>query len=123
MLFSIGAVIDEAQGQQDRNNYLAKSNSFKARSLLALKWTVIGYLLTISYKSVLRAILMKKEYDNTIDTIDDMLQSGRQLILWNDIALISNLVETDPRTKVKEIAANAEYVTHGTKIPEWIVQG
>ena len=67
--------------------------------------------------------MIKVEYEKTMDTIDDMLQSGRQLILWNDIALISNLVETDPRTKVKEIAANAEYVTHGRKIPEWIVQG
>ena len=56
----------------------------------------------MSYKSVLRAILMKTEYEDTIDTIDDLLQSVRQLVVAADTPLKS-WVENDPREKVQAL--------------------
>ena len=47
---------------------------------------IVGFLLAISYKSVLRAMLMKTYYEDTIDTIDDMLDSTRQFFVQSDIS-------------------------------------
>ena len=90
--------------------------------MLILKWTIIGFLLTICYKSVLRVIMMTTEYDDTIDTIDDMLQSKRQLMVAGDTGL-RRLVETDPRTKVKTLAKEVKYFDLGTVTPEEVIMG
>ena len=121
-MFTIGAIIEESQGQHDRNNYLNGRQCARSRSLLVLKWTVLGFLLTISYKSVLRAIMMKTEYDDTIDTIDDMLKSDKQLILPSDIAMLSELVEYDPRKQVQTLYENAEYYVQGKITPISVVE-
>ena len=91
----------------------------RARSLLVLKWTVLGFLLTISYKSVLRANFMKTEYDDTIDTIDDMLKSDRQFMVAGD-TLLKHLLESDPRDKVEILAKGVEYYDYGTKFSEYV---
>ena len=91
--------------------------------MLVLKWTVLGFLLTISYKSVLRAIMMKTEYDDTIDTIDDMLKSDKQLILPSDVALASDLVKYDPRKQVQILAGKIEfYASQDAIAPEWVIE-
>ena len=90
--------------------------------MLVLKWTVLGFLLTISYKSVLRAIMMKTEYDDTIDTIDDMLKSDKQLILPSDVALLSDLVKYDPRKQVQTLYENAEFYIQGKITPISVVE-
>ena len=102
ILFSLGVLIDESQGQHDENNYLSERNCSNARSLLVLKWTIIGFLLTMSYKSVLRAILMKTEYEDTIDTIDDLVQSDRQLMIAGDTHM-KDWVDNDPRENVQAL--------------------
>ena len=43
ILFSIGAVIEESQGQHDKNNYISERNCSRARSFLVLKWTVLAF--------------------------------------------------------------------------------
>ena len=121
-MFSIGALIEESQGQHDENNYLSKRHGSNARSLLVLKWTVLAFLLTMSYKSVLRAILMKTEYDDTIESIDDMLKSDRQFMLTADTSL-KELVENDPREKVQALAKKSKYYNRGTSMPKRIVYG
>ena len=87
-----------------------------------MKWTVLGFLLAITYKSVLRAIMMKTEYDDTIDTIDDMLKSEKQFMLASDIALLQELVRTDPRKQVQILAKDAEYYEQGQITPIWVVE-
>ena len=42
-------------------------------------WLLVGYLLTISYSSVLRAMLMSIYYEDRIDTTDDMLSIGANM--------------------------------------------
>ena len=87
-----------------------------------MKWTVLGFLLAISYKSVLRAIMMKTEYDDTIDTIDDMLNSEKQFMLASDVAILQELVRTDPRKQVQILAEDAEYYEQGQITPKWVVE-
>ena len=122
ILFTIGAIIEESQGQHDKSNYLVGIKCARSRSLLVLKWTVLGFLLTISYKSVLRAIMMKTEYEDTIDTIDDMLQSDKQFMLPSDIAIVLGLAESDPRKQVQILTENAEYFVQGKITPLSVVE-
>ena len=66
--------------------------------------------------------MMKTEYDDTIDTIDDMLQSDRQFMLAGDIQL-AHLLKSDPRWKYKKLGENTEYYDYGIIAPEWIIEG
>ena len=62
---------------------------------------------------------MKTEYDDTIDTIDDMLKSDRQFMVTGDTYL-KLLLENDPRGKVKELEKRVEYYNYGRKFPEYV---
>ena len=111
--FSIGAIIDEAQGAHSDTNYAHKLSSSNARSLIVFKWMVVGFLLTISYKSVLRAMLMKAFYEETIDSIDDMLKSERSFMTAID-TIVPTLLASDPREKVKKLAERANFFKLGS---------
>ena len=110
--FSIGAIIDEAQGAHCDNNYAFKRSTSYARSLIVFKWMIAGFMLTISYKSVLRAMMMNIYYEETIDTIDDMLASERTLWVASD-SILPVLLASDPRMKVQQLAKRAIYYKHG----------
>ena len=90
--------------------------------MLVLKWTLVGFLLAISYKSVLLALLMKDDYEKTIDTIDGMLESERTLMLPDD-TIITYILATDPREKVKLLSKEARFYKFGTATPEWVIEG
>ena len=78
-----------------------------------MKWMVVGFFFSISYKSVLRAMMINIEYEKTIDTIDDMLQSEMPLMIPSD-TLLPYLMETDPRKKVKALSEKVELFLFGT---------
>lgn len=66
---------------------------------------------------------MKVEYEDTIDTIDDVLLSGRTFLVAQDTPL-RYIMETDPRDKVQLLAKEAKFYDYGTGIPvEWVFQG
>ena len=90
--------------------------------MLVLKWTLLGFLLSISYKSVLRAMMMNMEYEKTIETIDDVLQSERNFIAWGD-TYQRILLMRDPRVKVQQLAREVEWVNYGRLNPEWVMKG
>ena len=66
--------------------------------------------------------MMSTEYDDTIDTIDDMLHSERQFMVAGDTGL-RRLVETDPRPKVKILAKEVKYFEQGKVAPEEVAMG
>ena len=94
----------------------------RGRSLLVLKWMVLGFLLTISYKSVLRSMMMTVEYENAIETADDVLQSDRKFMAARDSSQ-KFLLESDPRLDGKKLASKVEYYTLGQRVPEWLIEG
>ena len=83
-------------------------------------------MLTTSYGSVLRGMLMRTYYDAKIDQIEDMLsRTGMRVMVAVDTA-IPLLLESDPRDNVIEL--NEKMVdfynfTDQGGIPEWIEQG
>ena len=102
VLFSLGALIDESLGQHDGNNYLSERNCSHARSLIVLKWTVIGFL-------------MKTDYEDPIDSIDDVLKSNRQFMFAADTTM-KRYVEDDPREKMQALAKRAKHYNMGTQV-------
>ena len=56
---------------------------------------------------------IKIEYEKTIDTIDDMLQSEMPLMIASD-TIFPMLLETDPRKKVKALSEKIELFVYGT---------
>ena len=94
----------------------------RGRSLLVLKWMVLGFLLTISYKSVLRSMMMTVEYEDAIETVGDVLQSDRKFMAARDTSQ-KILLESDPRPDGKKLASKVEYYYLGRQIPEWLIEG
>ena len=121
-LFCFGAVFEEAQGNHNFNNYLSERKCSHGRQFLTLKFLVVGVLIASSYKSVLRASLMKVEYESTIDTLDDLLESGRTFLVPKDTPL-GLMYATDPREKVKMLAKQTLLFEYGRKTPEHLVKG
>ena len=124
-LFTFTCIIDEAQGNHDSNNYLVqRSSTSKARSMLALKWILFGTLITMIYKSTLRCMMMKIEYEEPIDTIDDMLKSEMILLVPSNTPL-GDIVKADIRDEVKElIRKNVQFYELGNKgSPQWVEKG
>ena len=57
-------------------------------------------------------MLMKVYYEETIDSIDDMLKSDRSPMAPID-NIIPTLLASDPREKVKELAKRVSYYEFG----------
>ena len=128
ILFSLGAIFDEAQGHHDENNYISQNQCSKSRKFLVFWWLLIGYMLTTSYSSVLRAMLMNTYYEEKIDQIDDMLEwsgSGHRVKVAGDTA-IPQLLASDPRENVMELMetmVDFYNFTDQGRIPDWVEKG
>ena len=126
--FTFGAVIDEAQEVlvKKRTHNIMESSGSKAKILIILIWIICGYFLTLSYESVLRAMLMKTYYEKKIDSIDDMIADDRKLIIYGD-GSITGTMASDPRPKVRDLARRTTAYSSDWSQPkfgfEWIPRG
>ena len=59
-------------------------------------------------------MLMNVYYEDTIDTIDDMLASEKNFMVPNATAFRVLLTSSDPRMKYKELAEKAQFFKFGT---------
>ena len=94
------------------HDFVFKRSTSHARSLLVIKWIVAGFLLTISYKSVLLALMTNVYYEDTVDNIDDMVASERTLWVASDTVL-PFLLASDPREKVQQVKKGAKSYKYG----------
>ena len=101
------------------------SSSSKAKTLIILIWVICGYFLTLSYESVLRAMLMKTYYEKKIDSIDDVLATEREVRVVSGIW--TNIMASDPRLKVRELATRTKTFTFDISRQdlglEWLAKG
>ena len=122
MHITIGSVIEESQ----KHDYFHKQPCAIAREMLILKWAMIGFLFTISYKSVLLSTMINIEYEKPLDTVEDILRSDKPLFIESTSGIV-NLLKSDPRGKMKELAKKASsYETEVTEKgngPVWLQEG
>ena len=69
--------------------------------------------------------MMKQEYESPIDTIDDVLQSEKPIMIANGTSIKYRL-ETDPKSQMKKLQQRVEYFEFRwarARAPEWILKG
>ena len=113
IIFCIGALIDEAQGDQRTYDPVTKMSHSRSRLMLVCAWLIGCFLLTNMYRSIFRAMMMTIEYDPTIDTLDDLLMSEMQIMLPADTGM-KGLWETDPRERVQNLSKQVVYFKYGS---------
>ena len=117
---TIGSVLEESQ----KDDYFHKKPCAKAREMLVLKWAMIGFFFTISYKSVLLSNMINIEYEKPLDTVEDILRSDKPVFIESGMI---DLLKSDPREKIKELFKKAKsYETEVTEKgngPVWIQEG
>ena len=71
-------------------------------------------------------MMMKVEYEDSIDSVDDLLQSDRKLFLTNDTAQ-KYLFLGDPRKDVIKLRNKTQYYNLGSDVremtPPWVRDG
>ena len=107
------------------DQYLYKSPSAKARKIIVCLWIFLGFLITTCYKSVLLSNMTYREYEKGIDSIEDMLSSGKPLTV---IRSIDYFFDNDPRTQVIELAKNVIFFDlvrneKSSGLPQWVIDG
>ena len=82
--------------------------------------------MTLSYESVLRAMLMKTYYEKKIDSIDDVLAADREVIIYGD-GIWDDILTSDPRLEVKALARRTKTwspdISERDLGLEWLVKG
>ena len=58
---------------------------------------------------------MKTDYEDPIDSIDDVLKSNRQFMFAADTTM-KHYVEDDPREKMQALAKRAKHYNMGTQV-------
>ena len=91
---SIGAIIEENQ----EDHYISKKSGARARAVLLLIWIVFGFLLTISYKSVLRSNMIHIHYESAIDSVEDLLKTDKRFFISRGSSM-TKLLASDKRGK------------------------
>ena len=116
-LITIGPIVDESLD----NNFIHTRPCAKARQILLLMWLFVGLFLFQSYKSVLLANIINVDYEKTIDTIDDVLESGMPLCIPSQG--VTDLMNTDPRESVKKLITVMKPFEYNGTSPHWVSEG
>ena len=94
---------------------------FGARKALILTWFVMGSILTMGYQSILFTTLMQIRYEDTIDTIYDMDDSGLPILLANGTTAVKLFAE-DQREVMKRIFGNSICFEWNGQVPPWVLK-
>ena len=119
---SIGAIIEENQ-KREYTTLQCIQPCAKAREVLLLIWIVFGFLLTMSYKSVLRSSMVHIYYEKGTDSVEDILKSDRELFVYGNSS-IRKFLDGDKRNKMIELNKRSKfYQEENGKIPIWVSDG
>ena len=105
-------MVDEAV--PEKFIYSNKTPCSKARFFLVMEWLLLGYLITMSYKSLLRASLVSIQYEKPIETLEDMLVTDRKILMLANTST-EIMLRTDPRPGMQELAKKITWLPFSKK--------
>ena len=122
IFLSIGPIIDEVQVFEHMNS----KRCAKARQLLMILWLFAAFTITVSYKEVLVAKLIDVGYEEQIDSLQDLVKSGRKIATCGNCAYTS-LIYSDPRESVEQFVKDDKIALYNLTmtnltIPSWIIK-
>ena len=103
-------MVDEAV--PEKFIYSNKTPCSKARFFLVMEWLLLGYLITMSYKSLLRASLVSIQYEKPIETLEDMLVTDRKILMLANTST-EIMLRTDPRPGMQQLAKKITWIQFG----------
>ena len=83
----------------------------RSRRLLILQWLTWATILSLAYKSTLLSTLITIRYTDTIDTIDQMVESGLPFYIQSS-SVLNWIAVTDPRDSIKRLNERRVDVPH-----------
>ena len=94
-------------------------------------WLLAGFLLTISYKSVLRSNLIYVQYEKPIDSVEEFLKTDKQIYLDGTSAMVNmmagdrrqKMIEMNKRIKHYKAEGGSENQNSEKLVPSWISKG
>ena len=95
----------------DKFIYNNKKPSSKARISLVTEWLLLGFLINMGYKSVLRASLVSVQYEKPIETMEDMLVTDRKIIMFATTSTETD-IKTDPRHSMQQLAKKITWIPY-----------
>ena len=117
IIIGIGAIMDEAIPDP----YITKRPCAAARKLLVSQWILVGFLLTLSYKSVLRANMMTTDYEKGIDSIEELINSKKPLMVISEMKYWFVL---DPTADIKALSKQVIFYEYeNLRVPREILDG
>ena len=119
ILVIVGAVVEECQNVK----IIHMRPCAKAREVLVLKWLIVGFILTISYKSVLLGNMIKIKYEKGIDSVDDVLHSNKKVAIHSNTPL-TKMLDVDTREEIHQLRKRFAYFVSEKGInPQWVTKG
>ena len=93
---------------------------FATRKIVILKWIFLGNILTMAYKSTLLSSLIPIRYENTINSINDLDNSGLPLLIPKGGAN-EDIFSSDQRPIMRRIFNRIIFYTYKGGIPQWVL--
>ena len=108
--------IDESRPQ----SWFSRRGFTHARKGLLLIWLFAGSFLLMGYKSTLRSSLITINYEDKIETIYDLVQSGIP-VAFPEGTVFERILSTDPKPTVQRMYNNAiSFPFDGGYPPRWL---
>ena len=115
---SIGPILREPQDSKFVNQRVCA----KARQMLILKWLLATFFITMSYQQVLLASLVDTGYEKPIETLDELVSSGKPYAAAQN-TYFPRLLALDPRASVKKLSERVLWYNFTGQIPKWVQDG
>ena len=100
--------------EQGFDDYSFKTNCAKAKTLLILKWMMVGFLLSNGYRSVLLSTLVSPIYEKPIDTIQDLLDTERPI--FSDHPTFLLMMRLSALKSLRDLGTKIENMVNATEI-------
>ena len=105
------------------NNSPDDMNCAKSKKALLLQWIVLAFLISAAYRSVLLATMLAPAYEDSIDTLDDLLQTGKEILVPTGTKT-SKLLRLDPKEDVRTLHKKVKFYDKiDGKHPQTVLEG
>ena len=86
----------------------------RARFPLVAAWLLLGFIITMSIKSVLRASWVIVQYEKPVETLEDLLNTDRKILMLANTST-AILLKTDPRPGIQQMAKKVTWLPYRPK--------
>ena len=98
-------------------------NCAKSKKLLLIQWIVLAFLISAAYRSVLLAIIVTPAYEETIDNLDDLLLTDKQILVPSGTKT-SKLLRKDPKADIRTLHEKVKFYNKiDGKHPQSVLEG